>query len=339
MTVQLVHSRFTSESNWLREVFRGKREAIISVEFSSNSGTRSVEDKRSSPPLTIVGGKEKVLDRSWSIYIANSMPTIDFTSAKVIVSIAISSKDGADDLLSLAGTISETTPGLSFSQAAVGATTASFEVIKFLFDADVVEKKVETTKDLATTGNTTIKPGYYAVLAADEQRLYSEYVKYSGALEWTGSELRMGSQPLNDEVSYVVLRVDYTDRKYQDPANALSSFKPWARKYSEAHSKASDFFDLQAASYARSEVQKLLNEAYTLLKADPDFIWAEKTDIHKALAGVVSERFGEAYRTLQNNDPLSPFIIPTPDARRPLERIEINSEVLERGTEQLEIEN
>jgi hypothetical protein len=178
-------------------------------------------------------------------------------------------------------------PVLSISSQSIGLANFGKSLADFLFNKNLLVKYIDTQNPLPANG--LLASGVYACLAADTQEDYQSYL--DSKLKWNGAVLSYDGQPVS-KISYFIIEVAYKHRIFADPLNSLSfsATRSWASLYQLAQREIPLINDAASAKKSLDDIQSHLNDARTLLDADPDFTSGEKDAI------------GDAEYTKINND-------------------------------------
>jgi hypothetical protein len=306
VSLQLVHTAIYQKSNWWTKLIEKDRNAVIGVTVTGATVNGTFDDTRTSPPYEL-RVNDSVVDLGWSQAVVESLPA-NFTRLLIRVHVSKSSKDGLADMLRSVSEISQTVPSIQLSQTTLGTISAAKQLADFLFNKNLLEKKIESTGTISIPLD-TLRAGYYAVLAADEYDNYKSYLDAPqpghDGLVWTGSQLRFDGADI-PKVSYFILRIAQGSRTFDatKPLAPLTNSKPWARLYKQALALADTYYakDTDGFSKVASDLRALLADARTLFDSDPDYVYSEIVEVHGRLHDRVNKLFQARKAQLQAGD-------------------------------------
>jgi len=210
VTVTLEHGRLNAKANWWTKLIGTQKKAVVTASIYADYGTGATpfEDKRSSASFD-VKKYDSPVDLAWKQSLAVNLPAT-FRLLRVSVSFATSAKDGADELLKVAGDISSKVPNPTPSQNIIGFVSVAKSLIDYLVGNQLLKEQLKSTGELITTATQPMTPGYYVVFAGNSAEDYAKYTENKEGLSWDHAVLRLGTNVVSD-VSYFILKLDYLD--------------------------------------------------------------------------------------------------------------------------------
>lgn len=282
LTVHFVTARIYQKSNWWTNLVETNRKAILDVTLTGKVKNVEFAETRTSPPIELVRN-DKQNDIGWSSIVIQRFPTT-YSNLQLRIRISKSSEDGLDSLLGVLTELSNKTPGLQVSQAAIGGTSAVKFLADHLFQKNLLQKKLTSTIEFPNSGD-SLPAGTYVSFAADSVDEYEKYLNVSSlgqGLTWTGSQLLWGGKEIPG-LSYFVVKVAYDQRVFDKPVSALSFPKPWALLYQVARRKVGEIYNIDDEKRIAGEMRAHLSNARTLLDDDLDYTQEERENIHATL--------------------------------------------------------
>lgn len=235
-----------------------------------------------------------MVDLGYSGIVVDHLPTT-FSGMTFSLQINKTAKDGLNDLISMVSDLSKTQPPtLSVSQQAMGIVNLSKSLADFLFNKNLIVKKVSTQSPIPATG--LLAPGIYACFAGDSNADYAPYLTPgSPGLSWSGTQLTYNNNPVK-KISYFIVEIAYQNRFFAQPTDALSygTVKPWAALYLLAQAEVPRINAEGDVQKIHDDIQSHLSDALSLLNADSDFIADERaaiaTAVHDKIQGEYQAR-------------------------------------------------
>lgn len=283
LTVQFITARIYQKSGWWTNLIESNRKAVLDVTLNGKVKNVDFSETRTSPPIELVIN-DRQMDIGWSSIAVQRFPTT-YSNLQLRVRISKTSQDGLDALLGTLTELSNKTPGMQVSQAAIGGTSAVKLLADILFQKKLLVEKLTSTIQFPDSGD-SLKAGTYVSFAADSS---DEYEKYLGSassgsqgLTWSGSQLLWEGKTI-PKLSYFVVKVSYDEKVFDKPLSALSFQKPWALLYKVARRKVGDIYSKEDETRIAGEMRAHLSNARTLLDDDLDYTQAERDNIHTTL--------------------------------------------------------
>lgn len=283
LTVQFVTARIYQKSGWWTNLIESDRKAVLDVTINGKVRDVNFAETRTSPPIDLVkNGKQN--DLGWSSIAIQRFPTT-YSNLQLRVRISKTSKDGLETLLATLTELSNKTPGLQVSQAAIGGTSTVKLLADLLFQKKLLEEKLTSTIQFPDSGD-SLKAGTYVAFAADSSDEYEQYLggtsSGSQGLTWSGSQL-LWEGKIIPKLSYFIVKVSYDENVFDKPLSALSFPKPWALLYKVARRKVGDIYSNDDEQRIIGEIRSHLSNARTLLDDDLDYTQTERDKIHTTL--------------------------------------------------------
>lgn len=149
----------------------------------------------------------------------------------------------------------------------------------------------------AFTPSTAPAPGYYAVLAGENNVDWGRFV--SGLKLVAGGGLTSTAGNVTG-ITYYVYEVKFTKHRYVDLDAALSfgKSKSWASLYLSAMTAAGAGWTLDQHDTIETNLRKQLDDAQTLLVADADITGEEKLTISHEANDSVNKVYQSRYKAL-----------------------------------------
>lgn len=282
MSVYVRTASVYQNSNWWTNFIEKNRQAIITVNVEGDFAGRHIAQTKVGRPVEL-RRNNALADLGYSGVVVEALP-LTFSNMSLTISINKSAKDGLADLLSAVSQLSQAQPPvLSISQQTMGIASLSKTLADYLFHANLIVQKLSTQSPLPIVG--VLDPGIYVCFAGDSTADYQQYLLPGNpGLRWDGTVLTFNNAPIN-KISYFVVEVGYSKRFFHSPHDSLSfgGTRPWAALFQVAEAEIPRINNADDAKRIHDDVQSHLDDANTLLNADPDFTADEKKGIYTAI--------------------------------------------------------
>jgi hypothetical protein len=340
MTLFLRAATVYQKSNWWTNFVEKNRQAVLTLNLDGNFANTHVSRTIVGDPITLQKD-DSLVDLGFSGIVIDHLPTT-FTSVTFNVQINKTAHDGLNDLISMVSNLSQTQPPvLSVSQQAVGVINLSKSLADYLFNKNLLVKKVNSRSPIPASG--ILAPGIYVCLAGDSVSDYEHFLAGRHDLKWDGTTLTSDDTPVQ-KISYFVIEVGYSSKFFAEPLDSLSfgAVKPWAALYLVAESEVPNISDAASEQKIHDDIQSHLNDARTLLSGDQDYIEGERESIaaavHDKIQAAVDSRLRLLGLVQAASQPSQPggrvsFISATPDQLRQqhdlLDRIRLSNRLMQ----------
>jgi hypothetical protein len=297
MTVYVRAATVYQKSNWWTNFVEKNRQAVLTINLNGTVAGTNVAQTKVGDPIEL-RRNDSMVDLGYSGIVVDHLPTT-FSGMTLTIQINKTAKDGLNDIISMVSDLSKTQPPtLSVSQQAMGITNLSKTLADFLFNKNLLVKKVSTQSPIPSNG--MLGSGIYACFAGDSNVDYAQYLSAGrGDLSWSGTQLIYKNKPVTT-VSYFIVEIGYQKRFFAQPTDALSFgvVKPWAALYLLAQSEVPTVNSQSDVQKIHDQIQSHLSNARALLNADSDFIADERSAIASAVHDVIQRDFRARLDTL-----------------------------------------
>jgi hypothetical protein len=294
LTATFINGQVYQKSNWWTSFVETKRSGVLEIKLAGNVNGKVYEHVRTSQPIELRKNDSMVDFGMFNQIVVDKLPTV-YNPLSISVSISKSSSDGLDALLTSLSEISKNTPALTVSQSAMGIVSGSKVLADYLFSKNLLVKKMESSIDFPTTGN-TLKPGLWVCFAGDTKADYQKYqtVPDGGTgLKWKLNELSWNGQEIK-KVSYFVVQISYDTQVFTKPSDSLTILtKPWVSLYLAGSADVKQITSVKDIDKISGQIRGHLTSADALLNADPDYIYDEKKRVMDAIWKEVEKELNE----------------------------------------------
>ena len=278
-------------ANWYTNFIGKSKLGNLTITVNSQLETNTVSDTKASDPVTLTKNGNDV-SFSYEGPIASLLP-LTFSQVSFDVNMNQTVKDGLNDLLTLFAQQSKVS--LPLSASTQGYATAGKAIADFLFKPELTQSRA--LGHFGFTPTTAPKPGYYAVLAGENNADWNRFS--SGLKQLPGGGLTSDAGPVTG-ITYYVYEVTYITHRYETLDGALSfgKSKPWANLYLGAINNSRSGWTLDQHGSLEGDLRKQLEDAQSLLMADVDITGEEKLLIATEATDATNSAYQDRYNKL-----------------------------------------
>ncbi len=193
MTVYVRAATVYQMSNWWTRIVERNRQSVLTISLDGTVAGIHFSQTKVGDPIEL-RRIDSMVDLGYSGVVIERLPTT-FSGMTFSLQINKTSKDGLNDLISMASDMSKTQPPtLSITQQQLGVVSLSKSLADYLFGKHLLVKKLSTQSAIPSTG--LLHPGIYACLAADSNVDYARYLAPGNpGLHWDGTQLTYNNAP------------------------------------------------------------------------------------------------------------------------------------------------
>jgi hypothetical protein len=278
-------------ADWYTTFIGKNKQGNLTITVTSQLEMGNVADTKASDPVTLTKNGNDV-SLSYQGPITSQLP-LTFSQISFDVKINQTLRDGLNDLFTLFA--QQSAVSLPFSAATLGYVSLGKSIGDFLFKPELTKNRA--VGHFAFTPTTAPAPGYYAVLSGEDTPDWSRFA--AGLKLAPGGMLTSNAGDVRG-VTYYIYEISYNSRRYPN-LNAALSFgksKPWASLYLSALTASSSGWTLDQHESVEGNLRKQLDDAQTLLIADPDVTAEEKLTIIREASDTTNKAYQSRYTSL-----------------------------------------
>jgi hypothetical protein len=291
VSINFLGGSINQHQNWYTSFISRSNQGNLTITINAALETGTISDTRASDPITL---KKNGADQNISFQspIASAIP-LTFSTFTFKTQINQSAKDDLGTMLTQLAAL----PASSFpvSAGTMGYVSVGKQIADFLFSAQLLQGKA--SGNFAFTPDTAPAPGIYVVLSADTSSQWGTFV--DGLAQTPGGGLTSKAGAVNG-ITYYVYEIKYQRHLYVDLNAALGKAKstPWASLFFTALTSAGSGWTLDDHTTVEGNLRKQLDDAQTLLAADPSMTAEEKLTIAQEATTATNAAYTNRYNAL-----------------------------------------
>lgn len=301
LTITLVNSQVYQRTGILRRFIEINREAVVGFDIRGTIDAIPFSDTRVSPNMALPGFVNQTnVDMGWNVNIVESLPA-NFTGSELRIHLSKSARNGLSEVIAAGSEISASTPALTISPQVVAGLGAAKAISDFLFNRNLLQKKIEARIPLDVGGEGQ-KTGYFVVFAGDNVDSYARYINDAGNLSWNGGDMFHNTTAV-DRISYFVIQIKSSPRFFPNSFDApLSTNRNWANLYQQARGKIDGLVRPADANKTRDEIQTSLADARTVINSDRSLINVERDEIHATITSRINQELTQKIAAISRGE-------------------------------------